>query len=81
MYSATRVSSKYAIRPTTSTRKASARYELNGHSHMRYFSALRSVALRPARNFSCASRIITQVQIAPKVAIEVTQTKTFSGTR
>ena len=48
---------------------------------MRYFSALRSAVLNPARNFSCASRIITQVQIAPKVAIEVTQTNTFSGTR
>ncbi|MNG23708.1 hypothetical protein D3C84_1083450 [compost metagenome] len=75
------MSGKYAIRPTTSTRNASARYELTGYSHMRYLRAARSDGLRPWRNLSCASRIMTQVQIAPKVAMAVTQTKTFSGTR
>ncbi|MOA47570.1 hypothetical protein D3C78_1702180 [compost metagenome] len=75
------MSGKYAIRPTTSTRNASARYELTGYSHMRYFRPAASLALRPLRNFNWASRIIAQVQIAPKVAIAVTQTNTFSGTR
>lgn len=48
---------------------------------MRYCSLSHSAGLSVLRKRNWASRIIAQVQIAPKVAMEVTQTNTFSGTR
>ena len=48
---------------------------------MRKASRSRSVPLRLFRNFICDSRITVQVQMAAKVAIDVTHTKTFACPR
>ena len=61
-----RVSGKYAIRPTHQHQEGRAIYEPYGKNGIRQASAATLLRDNVWRNFSCDSRMITQVQMAPR---------------